>query len=263
MDVAALLGHHHLVQQLLGADGVPHPETGGDDFGEGTAVADDALGVHGLDGGDVGAGEPQVPVGVILQDHDARFFADAVHLLALLQGHSDAGGVLEVGDEVEEFCPGLIPDGGLQPVDGDAVLLHVDAHQLGPAGAEGVEGPDEGGIFAEDGIPLVHQALGSQLDGLLGPAGDDAAVPLLHQAGLPPVGELLGGLPQLGVALGNRILEGGGGVVFKDDASDVLQFLHREGVLGGVAPGKGDDGRVAHVFEDLPNGGGLHSGHSL
>ena len=205
----------------------------------------------------------QIPVGVVLQDDDARLLAELVHRLALFQGEGDAGGVLEIGDEVEHPGLGIFPDSGLQLFDGDAVLLHIHPHQPRPAGAEGVEGADKGGILTEDHIPLVHQALGGQLDGLLRPGGDDDAVPRLGKARLPAVGELTRRLLEGRVPFGEGVLQGRHRLVFKDDAADVFQLLDGEGVGGRVAAGKGDHRRIGHVFKDLPNGGGLHGGHPV
>lgn len=173
---------------------------------------------------------------------------------ALFHRQGDAGGVLEVGDDVEHFCPGIGLDGLLQPLDGDAVGLHRDPGQVGPADAEGIQGPDEGGILTKDGIPFVCKALGRQIDGLLGSGGDDDSVPGVGEPRLPAVGELLGRLPKLGIPFGDRILESRDGLVFKNDPGDVLQLLHRKGVRGRVAPGKGNNGGIRHVLKDLPDG---------
>ena len=169
---------------------------------------------------------------------------------------------MEVGDGVQVFHI-LFPVQGLFQLLGvDAVLLHRDAHQLGPVGAEGIQRTDEAGGLAQDGVPFVQQGLGQQVHHLLGATGDEDIIILgAHMVLLPHIGEQV--LAQGGIPLCDAVLQGVDGGVLQQLLGNLPHRLIGEGVRGGVARGQGDDAGVGGVFQNLPDGGGFKALHTL
>ena len=149
---------------------------------------------------------------------------------------------------------------------GVTYIVLLVAHGVVAAGAEGVETADEGGILADDGVPLVAEDLGGQLDALVTARDDDGgiveAVALGNRLtdapdGLLPLGH---GAAERLVAVGSAVLEGGGGIVCKNISGKASEIRHGEGLGGGVACGQGDGVGILGGFQNFTDRGGLEAG---
>ena len=140
MQVGGGLVAQQLGLQFLVADADPaDTHTRGHDLGEGTQHA--ALlaqllaeAVGGL------AGEAQLAVGIILDDQDVGTLQDLNHLVVDFLGVAQAGGVLEVGDDIDELGVGVGLDGLRELLAVDAVGVHLDGDDLGVEHVEGLQG---------------------------------------------------------------------------------------------------------------------------
>ena len=162
------------------------------------------------------------------------FFGDFQRGPPLLQAHGGAGWILEVGNQVQQLGPGVLPGNPLQRLQIQAVLLHGHALQPDIVGAEGVEGTDKAGVFTEKGVALVEQHLGGKLNPLLGPGDDDQVIIGLAD-GIPPGKPLLQRFPEPGVSLAHRILQGGDGFFGEDIRRYLLYFPGGERLRRGIA----------------------------
>ena len=266
MDVLGLLGHHHLGGDLLGSHHEAHAHACGQDLGEGGAVDDQPLGVEALDGGDLLTREAKLTVGVVLQDHETVLLADLVDGAALLKGGGDTRGILEGGDDVEELGVGGSLDGLLQGGHVHAVLLDGHAHGVVAAGAEGVQTADEGGILADDGVTLVAEYLGGQLDALITARDDDGGVVEAIAVGYRLTDApdrlltLCNGAAERLIAVGGTVLEGGCGVILENISGETGQVGHGEGFGGGVAGGQSDGVGILGRLEDFSDRRWLEGG---
>jgi hypothetical protein len=98
--------------------------------------------VERVEGRQVVALVAQLAVGGVLDDEEIVFRRELHDALAALEAQGDAGGVLEVGDEVEELVVLLVGaeflEEGLEEVDVDAVVVDRHAQRHGAVGAEGL-----------------------------------------------------------------------------------------------------------------------------
>ena len=143
-DVGVQVGGGLVAQQLglqlLVADAAPaDTHTGGHDLGEGAQHA--ALlaqllaeAVGGL------AGEAQLAVGIILDEQDVGTLQDLNHLVVDFLGVAQAGGVLEIGDDIDELGVGVGLDGLRELLAVDAVGVDLDGDNLGVEHVEGLQG---------------------------------------------------------------------------------------------------------------------------
>ena len=107
-----------------------------------------------------------------------------------------------------------------------------------------------GGLFHENGVVLIDENLGGQVDALLG-SGDD--VDVFHRAPDAVLGQVLGhGLPQGRPALALLIAEGVASVPVQDLVEEALKVVCRED-LGR----RGGAGEVDAVVGDVDLPGGL------
>ena len=103
MDVRDLLADCDLGDDLLRCAHIAHTETRRQDLGKAAGVDDTVFGVQALDGRNVCAGEPEIAVGVVLQNDEVILARQVVQTLALFQRHHSAGGVLEVGNHIDQL----------------------------------------------------------------------------------------------------------------------------------------------------------------
>ena len=190
---------------LLGADPAD-AVAGGQDLGEGAQVNHQALGIQALQGGQILALEPQLAIGVILDDGDLVTVDDLHELVAALQVPGAAGGVLEIGDDVDH----LHPLGGgqdlLQLLHDHAAVVGGHLDEPGLAGLEGVDGAQIGRAFQQHHVTGIQEHPGGEIQALLGAGGhqDVVGVGVDVVLGQHPLGDLLA---QTGMTLGGRILK--------------------------------------------------------
>ena len=227
------------VNQVRGPHDIARLDAVGEGEGKGVQVDHRAVAVQGVQAGQAAALVAEVPLGVLLDDGDAVLPGQLQQPPPLGQGHDDPGGVVVVWHGVDEFGR-VFPDGGLQPGQVHAVLLHGHGDQLDALVAEdaGVVGDD--GLLRDDAVPLLevegHQVveslvgLGDQLDVL----GVDIHV-LLEQQGadvpLHPLGLIPGGVGQV--------------------EHDLLDALLRIGGLVHHDPAQGEEPLVLRLAEDV------------
>ena len=101
---------------------------------------------------------------------------DLIDLLPVLERRGDARGILEGRDEIEQLRPLLTLQQLLEGRGVDPVLSQRNAESDRPVRSEGVEGADEGGILADDGVALVAEGLAGKLDALVAAADDDGRI---------------------------------------------------------------------------------------
>ena len=190
--IAALLCHHHLADELrrTGAESQTHARA--EHLAEGPGIHHRAGGVEVLDGRHRFARDAQRAVGVILQHRHAVAHRQLVDGLALCQAGGVAGGVLEVGDAVEELGL-LIPEDLFQSLQIHAVRLQRHTGQPRAEAAHGIVGAQKGGLLHRDHIALVAEQLCHELDDLLAAAGDNEIIRITHHRPLT-VGVVPGGL---------------------------------------------------------------------
>ena len=111
---------------------------------------------------------PQVAVGVVFQKRQAQLGAALHHGLATCLVHGAAGGVLEVGQQVDQACfVGSFAHLAAQVVGDDAVLVTVHPHGLGLLGREGLQRAQVGGRFHQQAAAFVQQNFADQIQALL------------------------------------------------------------------------------------------------
>ncbi len=149
MQVGSLFGQHHLAGDLGRGHDPAQAQAGGDELGEGAEVKDVApasLGVEDDQGRQVLPLVAQLTVGVVLHDGHAVAIGQLYQPLPPLQGEGHAGGVVEVGQGVDEL--GLVLDDGfLQEVNAHALVVEGDGDELHPVGSPGLDGPHVGGLL--------------------------------------------------------------------------------------------------------------------
>ena len=82
-------------------------------------------------------------------------------------GVAQAGGVLEVGDDIDELSVGIGLDGLRELLAVDAVGVDLDGDDLGVEHVEGLQGHKIGGIFHQDLVTGVDHAHAQHGQGLL------------------------------------------------------------------------------------------------
>ena len=208
------------------------------------------------------AGEAQVAVGVVLQNEHAVFLCQGIHLFALFPAHRDAGGVLEIRDGVDEAGARLLAQDGLQLFHVHAVRLHRHAAQAGVVGAETVERADEARRLTDDDVALVAHRLREQIHDLLRAGRHEHRVKAAaHVVLFLHVGRDC--LAQGGVSLRHAVLQRIDRPLGKDARRDLDDFLHGEGLRGGVAGRKGDNRGIGRVFEDFADRRRLQRLHAV
>ena len=183
---------------LLGADPA-QTIAGGQNLGEGAQIDHQALGIQALQRGQGLTLEPQLAVGVILHHGDLIAVDDLHEPVAAVQIPGAAGGILEIGDDVDH----LYPFGGGQDL---FQLLHdhaavVGGHldEPGLAGLEGVDGAQVGRTLQQHHVAGVQKDPGGEIQTLLRAGGHQNVVCVGVDVvlGQHAVGNLLA---QLGIA---------------------------------------------------------------
>ena len=123
-------------------------------------------------------------------------------------------------------------------------------------GTEGVEGPNEGGVFHQDGIPFVAEDFRRQFHDLGGTAGDDEGVVVRTDAeAFPDAG--FQQVDEGAVPFRHAVLEGEDRLLFQNFRHNSADIFHRESLRSRVACRKGNDFRVRGGLQDLTDRAGL------
>jgi len=258
VQVRGLLGHHELLADALGRHHPADAEARGRDLGEGPQEQGLAR-QPGEQGLLVLAQEAQLAVGVVLHEDHAAAGQEFGHGLALLGAVGHARGILEIGHGVEEAGP--VPEHAGQVLEHRAVIHQLHGAPVRPEEGKGLDGPEIAGPLDGHGRPALDEHLADHVQALLGARGDEDVLGVHGKALL--LGVALGDQgPQLGVALGGGVLQGGAALFAQDRGRGLGHLLHGEEGRIGQAPGKGDDRRVGRDLEDFADERGMHAVHA-
>ena len=269
------LGHHALVEagrvqigRLLGLqqlgiqrgrrDEVAQAQAGRQDFAE-RAQIHHALGPARQQGRRRRLLEPQLAIGVVLDDGQAELAADGDHLLAARFVHGAAGGVLEVGQQVDEARALAFLKRLAQCLRRHAAIVagHVLGHRL--HGREGLQRAQVGGRLDQQAAALVEQHLGDQVQPLLAAGGDEH---LLGRHGGAVLAHFIGHpLAQLGQAFARRVLQrrlGDGAVLAQHGGAGIAHGVDGKGLGRRQAAGEVEDAGALGHLQDFADGGGVH-----
>ena len=234
---------------------------GSEDLGEGAEEYYEALGVHALECGQVLAFEAELAVGVILNNGNLVLVYDLHELLAALEGPGAAGGVLEVGDNIDH----LDVLGGSQNLfelfHDHAVAVGGDSDEVGLAGLKGVECAEVGRALDDDDITLIAEYASGVIQTLLRAGGHEDVV----SAGLDvelcfhAVSDLL---TEVLEAVGAGVLESNSALLFKNSVGSGLDLVDREKLGSGHAACKGEDLGLIGQCEELTDCRTLEKVHS-
>ena len=113
--------------------------------------------------------EPQVAIGVVFYQRQAKFCSCFGQRSTACLGHGAPGGVLKVGQHVKETSTF-----GFERQVGHihTVIITLNAHHGGFHGREGLQCTQVGGGFHQNAAAFVDQHFGNQVQTLLGAGGD-------------------------------------------------------------------------------------------
>ena len=183
--------------------------------------------------------EAQIHVAVVFKHRNAVSSGDFQDLLTPLQGHGPAQGVLESGNGVEVLDPlaevQLFSQGSFQRIGDNALLVALDAHDVGIVAAHLAQGADVEELLGQHHVAGVGQRLDEHGDGFAGTRRKHHVVGAHLHVAVP--GQLVGH------QLAQRRQPGGVGII--------CQFvpLPLQGVfqpLGQAGQGQGVRVRVGH-----------------
>src|SRR5215210_6321744 len=203
--------------------------------------------------------EAEHPVWVVLDDDEVELAGYLEQLPPALGHQRHPGGVLEVGDGVDELDVKALLAGFVQGLAGGdrdhAGPVHRDVRYARPVGGEGVQGAGVGRTLAEDRVPLVEEDLGDEVEPLLGSGRDeDVLLPRRGALGSHHVhDDVLYGLEPRGWAVLERL-----GGVLGDAARDLAERRLPEGPRVGEAAGERDDAGPGQGCHEVAGGCGLH-----
>ena len=138
---------------------------------------DDAIGFHGTHGGQGFTVDGEQTVGVVLDYEQVQILGHLQDLASALGGLGDAGGIVEIGDRVQELHPTpLSPqryDGLTQCVGVKALIIHGHVGDLRLVGLEGPERTHIAGGLHEHHIVGIAEDPRHQIEPLLRSGRDD------------------------------------------------------------------------------------------
>ncbi len=176
VQVGRLFGLQELGVKRRGCDQITQTQAGGQDFGK-RAQIHAAFRMARAERGRGRRVKPQVAVGVVFDDRQARLDSHLGHGGAALFGHGAARGVLEVGQQIDKA--GFVGSGahfGTQVVRIHAMVVAVHTHGHRLHGGEGLQCAQVGGGLDQDAAARVDQDLGDQVQALLASGGDQHLV---------------------------------------------------------------------------------------
>ena len=256
VQVGGLLGLQQLGVQRLGGHQVAQAQAGGQDFAE-RAEVERALGVARGQRGGRGCVKPQVAVGVVFDDGQARVGGGLGHGGAAGFGHGAARGVLEVGQQVHE-AGGIGTAASLDAQVGGIHAFVVAGHadHGGLHRGVGLQRAQVGGGFDQDAAARVDQDFGHQIQALLRAGGDEHLVgadihALFFQVMRHPVA-------QRAIAFAGGVLQGAAAILGQHFLGGFQHGIDGEGLGRRQATGKADDAGLFGHFQDFADDRGVH-----
>ena len=151
--------------------------------------------------------------------------------LAPLGGEADAGGILEVGDRVQELGRATAGEHAPELVDVEPVLVQRHAVDLRLEPLEGHDRAEVGRRFDEHPVARVHEGLADELERLDG-AARQHQLPGARPEALEPLQPVGDEIARAGQALGRRVLERRGVALLGELGQDLGD--HRAGERRGI-----------------------------
>ena len=261
LQIGPLLDQHELAYQGGIAGDPADAVAGAEDLGEGAGDEHIAVLVKVLDAGQEIALKAQLAIGIVLNHGDAVTGAHFGQAAAALKAPGAAGGVLKVGDHVNQPGAGTGGEQFIEPVNDHALVIRGNLQKFTAVGAEGADSGQVGRAFAQHHIALIQENLAGQVQRLLGAVGDQHLIggqvrtqADVHAAGDTPA--------QGSEALRGGVLQRAGCVVFQHQAAGLDDLAHGEQLGRRQAARERNDLGLFRQFQDLPDLGCLQVVHS-
>jgi len=165
VQVGALLALHEPPDDFRRRDNPPDAQARRQGFGEGAEV-DRAFRRECGDGDDVLALETQRAVGIVLDDDEVVFACQLDQAQAAFFGEGGAGGIVEVGQHVDE-AGGFLLQQFRQLVYDHAVVIEEHRQEARLVGLPGLDGAEIGRALGDDRRVGVYEDFADQIQGLL------------------------------------------------------------------------------------------------
>ena len=250
-----------LSQDLILSADPAQTVSGSQDLGEGAQIDHQTLGVQALQCGHILTLEAQLTVGVILDDGDLIAIDDLHELMTAIQIPGAAGGVLEIGNNVDH----LHALGGgqdlLQLVHDHTAVIGGNFDELGLAGLERIDGAQVGGALQQHDVTGVQEHAGREVQTLLRTGGDEdmILVGVDIVLGQHTLGDLLA---QARETLSGGILQRLAAVLLQDGDGGLHHLLHGKQLGRGHTAGKGEYVGLRRQLQQLADLGALQQVHS-
>mmetsp|Transcript_5286 Transcript_5286/g.19871 ORF Transcript_5286/g.19871 Transcript_5286/m.19871 type:complete len:454 (-) Transcript_5286:714-2075(-) len=255
VQVGRLLGLQQLRIQLRRSDQIAQAETGRQHLGE-RAEVERTLGPQAGQRRGRRLVEPQVAVGVVLDDRHTHAAGGFDNGLATGGTHHPPGRVLVIRQQVGEPGARRVMRQRSQGLRKRALRIAGQAGEQWLVGREGLQGAEVGGGLDRHRGARIAQHLADEVQALLRAACDQHLLGLdLHAQACHA---LRHPVPQRREALAGGILQGLARVLAQHPVAGRLQRIDREGVGARQAPGHGQDPRLLGDLEDLANDGRVH-----
>ena len=264
--VCQVLGQHHLAedigvqvggglvaqqllpQRLIAAADPADAHARSHDLGEGAQHAALLAQLR----AEAGAGlalEAQLAVRVVLQHQQIAVLEDFCRPVMNGLGVGQAGGVLEVGDDVDQLGFGVLLHSLFQQLAVNAVAVDGDGQHLGVKHMERLQCHQIGGVLHDDLVACIDHGSANHGQGLLGAVGDDDVIGghAVNAHGLIALGNPL---PQHGIAGGRAVLQGDGALFGQHLFGGCFHLRNGEGYGVGQTAGKGYDVRGSGSSKD-------------
>ena len=266
-DGGGLQGSGLLHEVVLGQNGIVGADpaqtvAGSQNLGEGAQIDDQTLGVQTLQSGQIVAFETQLAVGVILHHGDLVLVDDVHELMATIKIPGAAGGVLEIGNNIDHLHLFGGGEDFLQLLHDHAAVVGGNFHKLRLAGLESVDSAQIRGAFQQHHVAGIQEHTGGKIQTLLRTRRDQNVIGVGVDVvlGQHTLGDLLA---QTGKTLGGRVLQSDAAVFLEDGHGGLHHLLHGEQLGSGHTTGKGDDVGLRGELQQLADLGALQQIHSV
>ncbi len=235
--VRVLLGDLHLCQHRRRTD-CPSQADAGEERLRGRSRLHDDVGSQRPQGARALGREGELTVGDVLDDEHAVSATDRDECLTTLGRQGHPGGVLVVGDGVQELRPAR----GAEPLEGvdiDALAVHGNPLDVGFEPAKAIDGTEVRRRLDGDHVAAINERLAEQAESVDVAAGDHELIgrrasPFCLLEAIAPDG------PQAGQTWGGGVLQRHPRVIAEQRAAELLEDADREGLGIGQTAGEAD-----------------------
>ena len=256
MQIRPLLGLHQPVDDRLGGHDPAQSQAGCQRLGEGAQV-DRILLVQGADRGDILSLETELAVGIVFDDKGPVLRRQLHQAVAALQRQRGAGGVVKVGQHIDELGARIPGQRFFQLVHAHAVLVQGNGHIARAVDVPGLDSPQVGGPAGDDCIPLVDKDPAKEIQGLLRAVRKEhVAAPCRQLVAVHGVDDPI---LQLRKALCGAVLQRQLGIVIEDPPASILESAYGKDVRCGQTAGERDHFGKHGELEQLADDRALHA----